>query len=491
MQKEIPSLQKTKKKDTDSIPLRNYLREEIPIEDIRDYASPQRINSIDFVKGFAIIFIILAHSSGAWFDKDWVFIHGAVYAVLDILGPSLFIFLSALSVIFSIKRKQGKLPDNVIRNRIFSRGVTIMLIGLLYNVIAVEATVEGYTFPATLWGWNILMFIGFSQIASFYALKMKKSTRFMIGFVIIFISEPLREFLYFQKENNVFIKILHYIITSPAPQVTFFPWVAIIFISTIFGEYLYEAMIKGEESYEWLFRVFLFSGLLFILFGVFSFYWGFPLNFYPGWALQTFENTSFSGMVVPEYLQFDLFRIMNQHNFAKFIGMPLFLIRGTAASMFYDLGWALLIIAISFYLIDMKKMYNYFISMVKYYGKTSLSLFLIHYMFLTLYLSSFNIVFFPFIYLAFIGFLGFLMYFWMESGGVGSPEWIMIQIGRVGQKTGETVKKEAKIAYDKTKDGVKKLEDGIKKEGKKIVEKTKDTIKKMKKEEEKPSDKAG
>jgi len=259
LQKEIPSLQKTKKKDTDSIPLRNYLREEIPIEDIRDYASPQRINSIDFVKGFAIIFIILAHSSGAWFDKDWVFIHGAVYAVLDILGPSLFIFLSALSVIFSIKRKQGKLPDNVIRNRIFSRGVTIMLIGLLYNVIAVEATVEGYTFPATLWGWNILMFIGFSQIASFYALKMKKSTRFMIGFVIIFISEPLREFLYFQKENNVFIKILHYIITSPAPQVTFFPWVAIIFISTIFGEYLYEAMIKGEESYEWLFRVFLFS----------------------------------------------------------------------------------------------------------------------------------------------------------------------------------------------------------------------------------------
>ncbi len=473
------------KSNTDSIPLKNYLKEEIPIEDIRDYASPHRINSIDFVKGFAIIFIILAHSSGVWFDKDWVFIHGAVYAVLDILGPSLFIFLSALSVIFSIKRKQGKLPEKIIRNRIYSRGVTIMAIGLLYNVIAVGTTVHGYTFPATLWGWNILMFIGFSQIASFYALKMKRSTRFITGFIIIFISEPLRQFIFLQKDLNPIIGIFHYIITSPAPQVTLFPWLAICFISTIFGEYLYEAMTKGEAAYDWLFRVFLFSGLLFIFFGIFfPFYYNFPFNFYPGWALQTFENTSFPGMVVPEYLQFGLFEVMNQQNFAQFLGMPLFLIRGTAASMFYDLGWALVIIAIFFYLIDIKKKYNYFVSMVQYYGKTSLSLFLIHYFFLTLYLRAFNIVFYPFIYLAFIGFLGFLMYYWMESGGVGSPEWIMIQIGRVGQKTGETMKKDAKIAYEKTKDGLKKLEDGIKKESKKLVEKTKDTIRKRKKGEE-------
>ena len=87
---------------TDSPPLFNYLREEIPLEDIRDYASPQRIVSIDAVKGFAIIFIILAHTSGAWLDKDWLYINGMVYAVLDILGPSLFIFLSISFLSWSV-----------------------------------------------------------------------------------------------------------------------------------------------------------------------------------------------------------------------------------------------------------------------------------------------------------------------------------------------------------------------------------------------------
>ena len=35
------------------------------------------------------------------------------------------------------------------------------------------------------------------------------------------------------------------------------------------------------------------------------------------------------------------------------------------------------------------------------------------------------------------------MYIWNEyANGVGSPEWIMIQISRIGQKTGETVLRE-------------------------------------------------
>ena len=72
--------------------------------------TPRRLASIDFIKGVAIIMIILAHSSEAWFSSEWVFIHGIVYIFLDILGPSLFIFLSALSVVFSIERKKGRLP---------------------------------------------------------------------------------------------------------------------------------------------------------------------------------------------------------------------------------------------------------------------------------------------------------------------------------------------------------------------------------------------
>ncbi len=433
----------------------SYLKQEIPIEDIRDYASPQRIKSIDFVKGFAIVFIILAHTSMVWFDSDWIYIHGMVYSVLDILGPSLFIFLSALSVIFSIRRKQGRLPDKVIRNRIFSRGLTIIVIGMLFNLIGLSAVRPDISFPFNIWGWNILMFIGFSQIFTYYAVKLKKWPRAIIGIIIILISPFFREFLYLEKDSNLFIWLIHFIVTSPTPEITLFPWLAVCFISSIFGEYLYDAMMLGtEDAYFHLFRLFLIWGLIFIISGLIL-----------GWQLQTPQT-----MVESEYPHLRLYTIMNQQNYYHFRGMPEFLIRGTIGNMFYNQGAALLIIAICFYLIDIKNHDNKFTSMIEYYGKTSLSLFLVEYIFLMLFIGQFNIVIFPFVCLAYIGFLGFLMYIWNEYGnGVGSPEWIMIQIGRIGQKTGESVKKEAK-----------KIEGFVVKEVSAAKEKIKETFKKKK-----------
>ena len=433
----------------------SYLKEDIPIEDIRDYASPQRINSIDFVKGFAIVFIIIAHTSMVWFDSDWIYIHGMVYAALDILGPSLFIFLSALSVIFSIRRKQGRLPDKVIRNRIFSRGLTIIVIGMLFNLIGLSAVRPDIAFPFNLWGWNILMFIGFSQIFTYYAVKLRKWPRAIIGIIIILISPFFREFLYLEKDSNPLIWLSHFIVTSPTPEITLFPWLAVCFISSIFGEYLYDAMMMGtEEAYFRLFRLFLIWGLIFLISGLIL-----------GWQLQTPET-----MVESEYPHLRLYTIMNKQNYYHFRGMREFLIRGTIGNMLYNQGAALLIIAICFYLIDIKKHDNKFTSMIQYYGKISLSLFLVEYVFITLFIGQFNIVVFPFVCLAYIGFLGFLLYIWNEYfNGVGSPEWIMIQIGRIGQKTGESVKKEAK-----------KIEGYVVKEVSAAKEKIKETFKKKK-----------
>ena len=444
--------------DTESPHLISYLKEEIPIEDIRDYASPQRIRSLDFVKGFAIVMIMVAHTSMVWLDADWFYLHGMVYAALDILGPSLFIFLSALSVIFSIRRKKGKLPEKVIRNRIFSRGLTIMLIGMLFNVIGLSVVRQDIPFPLNLWGWNILMFIGFSQIASYYALKFKKWSRAFIGVIIILISPALREFLYIYKDSYSLVWLAHFIITSPAPEITLFPWLAICFISSIFGEYLFDAMMQGPgDAYIRLFRIFTIWGIIFIICGIIgpNIHFEYPIRITYGWTLQTPET-----LVESEYPHLRLYTIMNQQNYYHFPGMPEFLIRGTVGNMFYNLGAALLIIAIFFYLVDIKKHENNFTKMIEYYGKVSLSLFLVHYVLLGLYIGHFNIVLFPFICLAYIGFMGFFMYIWNEyANGVGSPEWVMIQISRIGQKTGESVKKEAK-----------KIEDFVVKEGKKVEE---------------------
>jgi uncharacterized membrane protein len=385
-----------------------------------DNTSKKRIASIDFVKGLAMAFIILAHAALAWFDDDWRYIYGLVFSFLDILGPSLFVFLSALSVIFSIKTKKQRVSEKVIRNRIFTRGIVIIVIGILFNPMSLYTSGVSVGFPLNLWGWNFLVFIGFSQIFSYYVLKIKKVPRVLIGIAIIIISPYIRDFLFVNKDQNAGIWILHFLITSPLPQVPFLPWSAICFISTIFGEYLYEAMIEGtKEAYFRLFRIFAYSGIMLVITGLVL-----------GWGRHTPST-----LEVSEYLHLDLLRIANQQDYYHFDGMPVFMIRSTMPNMFYNLGAGLLIIAVSFYFIDIKGRTDDVIKMVIFYGKTSLSLFLIQYMFLPLYIGQFSIIFYPIVWVAYCGFLGLLMYVWYKYfDGVGSPEWLMTKLGSIGQK---------------------------------------------------------
>ena len=409
--------------------------------DIKNELLQKRIASIDFVKGFAIIFIILAHVGLSWLDDDWRYIYGLVFAFLDVLGPSLFVFLSALSVIFSVRKKKGVLPEKVIRNGILTRGVVIIIIGVLFNPISLQTAGEVVSFPANLWGWNILMFIGFSQIFSYYTLKFNKAARGVIGTIIIYFSPWIREVLYEGKEaGNLILSFFHFIITSPLPQVPILPYLAVCFISTIFGEYLYEAMIKGtKEAYYRLFRIFSIYGIILILVGIFIIVprsVAFDL-WEPGWLFQNeFDPIEYpNGIVKSEYLHIDLLRIANKQDYTHFPGMPLYMIRCTAQNMFYNLGVAFLLIAVCFYFIDIKRKSNDFIKMVNFYGKTSLSLFLIQYLFLPLYIGQFSIIFLPIVWVGYCAFLGFLIYIWTEYfNGVGTPEWIMGKLGSAGKK---------------------------------------------------------
>ncbi|MHA2005941.1 MAG: heparan-alpha-glucosaminide N-acetyltransferase domain-containing protein [Promethearchaeota archaeon] len=420
------------------------------INDNEEVQSSKRIASIDFVKGLALGFIIWAHAALSWLDKEWRYIYGLLFAFLDILGPSLFVFLSALSVVFSIKRKKKGLSEKAIRNNVFTRGTVIIIIGVLMNPMSLQTAGESVAFPASLWGWNILMFIGFSQIFSYFALKFSKATRAIGGSIVIFISPWIRQLLYSFKDSNFGVNILHFIITSPLPQVPFLPWIAVCFISTIFGEYLFEAMTKGTiEAYYELFRKFLIYGVILIILGFFIIVPG-GLNMFdfnqwePGWALQNVVIEDIDGnfidtvgtVVKSEYLHIDLLRLANR-NVIDYIfpGMPLFMIRSTAQNMFYNLGAALLIIAVSFYYIDIRKKQNNVIKLVIFYGKVSLSLFLIQYIFLPLYLGQFPITQAPFVFVGYSGFLGLLMYIWLKYyNGVGSPEWMMKNIGNIGRK---------------------------------------------------------
>jgi len=371
------SIENEFEKATESPPLFNYLQELIPLEDIRDFASAKRIGSIDFVKGFAIVFIMLAHSAAIWLNSENYYLYGLLFALLDFLGPSLFVFLSSLSVVFSIRNKQNKLPSKVIRMRIFSRGIIIILIATFYNVTSLSIEAPSIPFPLNLWGWNILMFIGFSQIFSYYALRLTKLSRAILGIAIVFSSNFIRDLLFIPGigDGNLIAIFVHYLVIGPIPMVPLLPGLAICFISTIFGEYLYEAMNKGtHDAYVGLYRIFMIWSIIFILIGI-------------GLGFQLYTRDTILGGVM-DYPNIALLDVANGPDFFNIPGMPEFLIRGRGPNLIYNLGAALLVISISFYFIDIKKKYGNFVKMLVYYGKVSLSLFFVHQIFLGLFVCS-------------------------------------------------------------------------------------------------------
>ena len=227
-----------------------------------------RIQAIDFVKGVAICLIILAHSAGAWKIPELNGLYSIIFHYLDVFGPPLFIFLSALSVVFSIKRKEGKVPKKAIRKLLFIRGFSIIGIGLLYNVFAVIilGNVTNLPFPFSLWSWTILIFIGFAQIVTYYVLKLPRGTRIFIGLVLIFITYPIYPFLEANISNPV-VYIIHYIVISPLPHNPLLPYVSICFFSSVFGEIFVETMkLESKEAKLDTYHTFIKFGALFVLY---------------------------------------------------------------------------------------------------------------------------------------------------------------------------------------------------------------------------------
>ncbi|GAG83614.1 unnamed protein product [marine sediment metagenome] len=185
-------------------------------------------------------------------------------------------------------------------------------------------------------------------------------------------------------------------------------------------------MIDGsEDSYKKLFRIFSYCGLIFVIFGVFT-----------GLEAVVRGNGSDPGTINGAlYWHIYLLDISNQQPITNFTGMWKFLIRGTFSNMWYNMGAGLLIIAIGFYIVDIKRKSNIFTGAVQYYGKVSLNLFLVHYMFLPVLSRMFNIFYFTYLCLAYVAFLGFLFYFWNKyANGAGTPEWLMMQVMNIGKK---------------------------------------------------------
>ena len=376
-----------------------------------------KLKSIEIVKGFSILIILFSNSINYWlvFGDELKDIYGFIITILEVIGPLLYIFVGSFSISFTLNKKMGTHHEKTNRNKVLKQALFLILLGSLYNIILNPNS----QFPINLWGWNILVFLGFSQIICYLAYKLVRWARLVIGLSVILLTPGIRELLFIGKDTNLFMGVIHFIVVSPFPNYSLLPFASISFFSTVFGELIFEAIALNSN------RANLRSTQSIIKYGLVLLICGLLLPFMDIGLVVTADNFNPS-----MYPFLEAVPILTAHNILYIPGLPLFLLKGTPSNLFWLMGLALLIIAIFYYYSDVLHKNSKICRILNIYGRHSITIFFVQFLFiLLLYQKITLLLFFPFI-IIYIAILGVLFFLWQKNGkSILSLDWMMDKIG--------------------------------------------------------------
>jgi len=262
------------------------------------------------------------------------------------------------------------------------------------------------------------VFLGFSQFISYYIFKLVRWARFVIGLIIIFFTPGLRELLFIGKDLNPIIDIIYFVIISPSPNFSLLPYASIAIFSTVFGEFIYESIqldsttanLHSTNSIRKYGMVLLICGLL--------------LPFIDIGFIITADN--FDPLMYPFI---DAVPILKAFPTTFISGIPAFLYAGTPSNIFVSMGVALLLIGRLYYRKDIIYKNRLKLSILSLFGKNSITLFFLQFIFLPLFYQKLPMLVFVLFLIAYIVLLGFFLYLWQEYGNsIPSFDWILNKI---------------------------------------------------------------
>ena len=308
----------------------------------------------------------------------------------------------------------GRIPERSNRNIVLIQGFFMILLGVVLNLI----TNPSSHFPQNLWGWNILVFLGFSQFISYYIFKLIRWARFAIGLSIIIFTPVIREMLFVGKDMNPIIEILYFVVVSPVSNFSLLPYASISVFSTVFGEFIYEAITLNSSTAN------LHSSNSILKYGTFLLICGLLLPFIDVGFIITGEN--YDPLTYPFI---DAVPILKAYPNIFVSGIPIFLYAGTASNLFISMGVALLVIGRKYYRKDVLQKKRLKLNILSLFGKNSITLLFLQFIFLPFFYQTLPLLMFVPVLIAYIVVLGFLLHFWQKYGSsIPSFDWMLNKI---------------------------------------------------------------
>jgi len=186
----------------------------------------------------------------------------------------------------------------------------------------------------------------------------------------------------------------------------------------VFGELIYESITLNSDTAN------LHSTNLILKYGTILVICGLLLPFIDVGLIITGEN--FDPLMYPFI---DAIPILKAYPTTFISGIPTFLYAGTPSYLFVSMGIALLVIGRKYYRKDILQKNKIKIKILPLFGKNSITLFFLQFIFLPLFYQILPLlIFIPFL-VAYIVLLGFLLYLWQNYGNsIPSFDWMLSKI---------------------------------------------------------------
>lgn len=241
----------------------------------------KRITGLDTIRGACMWIMIYGHMIDWWLrpEDDWL--RQWLFAFLESIGATGFLFISGISAALAFRSSQLKLQNlglynpSTARTVYFLRAMLILLIGLLYNFF-VAVLWSGNII--NLWSWLVLQTIAFSLILSWAFLEVSRSFRILLGIVILILNQFFLSLLLpFENQPNLF-GYVYYFLYNPISQYPILAYFSVFLLGTALGDKIFEINVtKNQEEQKILFKYHLLipmflTGIFLLIFGIVFFF---------------------------------------------------------------------------------------------------------------------------------------------------------------------------------------------------------------------------
>jgi len=317
-----------------------------------------RVKSVDAFRGLSIVVMVFYHPVLWWTISSQIWLLLLIRRIL-FLEASLFIFVSGISVVLSLRNRMDKINDDLTNSNYFvykehySRSLIFLIVAMIYNLV----TVIWFSGLWGIWSWYVLFTVAICQIIAYPLIKLSSITRVILTLIIIFITYPLLMVLENLRLNspNSGWSILYHLIYNPIQEYPILPNLGFFCLGTVCGEIFYKTYKIDEDNLrniqikKKIVRNFFFYGIL----------------------LMT------SSIIYPLLILNDGFAYLN---------------RNTPLCQLFGIGWALFLIAFFTYLHDFKFSPEWKHKFFFYFSFYSLTLYLAHNIVAFLFWHILNIV---------------------------------------------------------------------------------------------------